>query len=565
MKRYLRYALLVIFACIGAAAVHAAGELTVTGITSNASDGITLTFSQDVRVTHSVFGTKCYDKLVDNNATVKTLNATPSTHGNVVVLTAAYCTFVNGHNMHLELNPECFVTLDGATHLSGETTFDFVMGAGIAAEPITALLVAPSNGTVSSLSNIAVVFDPVITAVENPEGFSIVNEHGHSLPIVNVVIDEETSIKALNVNVEPGFVAFESGTTYSLHIAPGAMRCGSMTNDKELVYGRWYFRPEPLTLVTNPPANRMVESVQTVSISAEGGKVLELAQGRAASDITVTGIMDDKSTVYATGESLMLEPKSGLYVLKLDRTLTPETLQGTTAIYNSVKLNIPAGTFVADGVESEGYQALWILEHPAVMGEVSWTFNPYPGKVEAIGSAVTLEVDDGVYAEEHIINVSMKGENAYLVLDEVAGIRIVDEYTGATIMNFGRSDIRRHDTNSYDLRLDYQIVDDGTYTLIIPASSINLYSDEGRYSEPKHPVHDVEATWIVGTGHTTGLGTADACDGASPAAVGGKPRYRLVIGASSAPAGAPSYDLQGRREAGGLQGAAAKRLRIVGQ
>lgn len=521
----LRHILLLI-ASICALTAAAAGELTVTRITSDAATGITLTFSQDVKVKHSIFGTKCYSTFTDSDAVPSTLNATPRTKGNVVILEAAYCTFVKGHNITLALNPECFTTIDGETQLTGETTFNFVMGGEASADPIVATLVAPSNGTVTRLGCVGVVFAPTITDIVDPSGFTITNENGHSLPILSVTIDDETSIKSLNVNIDPDCNSYQPSTTYSLHIAPRALKCGSITNDHELVYGRWFIRPLPLTLESNPPANRMQYSISSVDVWATDGRALTVAPRLQPSDITVTGIMDDRSTVYAVGKEITYNAEQNGYTITFDRTVSINSIATSTAINSSVKLNIPAGAFTSGEATSEEYQALWIIKRPILVGAVTWAFSPETGStLDALGTPITVEALEGATMEQYVIQFHITGQNAYLAMNDASSIRIIDDLTGETVMNFGRNDVVFQSVNNYMLLLDHQILQGGTYRLIIPASCVEYYSDSDHYSPPQHPKSDIEATWHV--------------NGTSPTAVS-----TILPAAVTSP---QLYDLQGRR------------------
>lgn len=226
----------------------ATDELTVTNLTSTAEDGIVLTFSQDVKVIHNIFA-PCYSEITDKDATISSLNANPVVDGNVVTLESAFSTFVNGHHIHLVLNPACFTTTDGAQTLTGETTFDFVMGEGLEIDPIVATLVQPSNGIFTRLDNINVTFDPAISAVLHPEGIIVENEVGAQLPLSLIEVQEDGNIKegliikSLNIDIAPS-AELMPGTTYRLHIAPGAIQCGDLVNDKEMIYGKWKIKAE---------------------------------------------------------------------------------------------------------------------------------------------------------------------------------------------------------------------------------------------------------------------------------------------------------------------------------
>lgn len=493
--RILRTILPLLFALCSLSA--AAQELTVTSLTSNANDGIVLTFSQDVKVSHSIFGTKCYDVFEDNDANVKSLNATPTVQGNIVTLTAAWCTFVNGHSIHLELNPESFTTLDGATQLTGETVFDFVMGDGADADPITALLVAPSNGTVTMLGNIAVVFAPTITEIVDPEGFTVTNENGSTLRILNVTIDGETSIKSLNVNVDTEATTLEGGTTYSLHIAPGAMNCGGITNDKELVYGKWYVKPQPLVLVTNPPHQRLVESISQITVKAENGRMLACTDLNCK-DLRITGIMEDQTIEFAKVEHIASDRIGSTFTLTLDKPVNAEALAEKGAMYDFVKLAFPAGLFNQGSSINDASQTVWKIGTPKPLGDLTWNFTPRPGTtLESLGTPLTVETENGENYDVYTLRFSITGQNAYMTINDAQNIKIVDAVTGETVKAFSRNNLRQENINAFMLIMDSPIVQRGTYTLVIPAASVNYYSDAEHYSAPQHPADDVTATWTV--------------------------------------------------------------------
>lgn len=493
--RILRTILPLLFALCSLTA--AAQELTVTSLTSSAADGVVLTFSQDVKVSHSMFGVKCYNVFDDNNANVASLNATPTVNGRVVTLTQAWCTFVNGHNIHLELNPECFTTLDGATQLTGETVFDFVMGDGADAEPLTALLVAPSNGTVTMLGNVAVVFDPTITEIVDAAAFTITNEDGHSLPILSVTIDGETAIKSLNVNVDPARAELQGGTTYSLHIAPGAMNCGGITNDKELVYGKWYVKPQPLVLVTDPPHQRMVESISQITVKAENGRMLDRTDLNSK-DLRITGIMEDQTIEFAKVEHIASDRIRSTFTLTLDKPVDAEALAEKGAKYDFVKLAFPAGLFKQGSSINDASQTVWKIGTPKPLGDFTWNFTPRPGTtLESLGTPLTVETENGENYDVYTLRFSITGQNAYMTINDAQNIKIIDTTTGNTVKQFGRSALRQENINAFMLIMDSPIVQRGTYTLVIPAASVNYYSDAEHYSPPQHPAADVTATWTV--------------------------------------------------------------------
>lgn len=513
----IRTILLTLFATLACAITAAAeGELTVTSLTSSAQEGIVLTFSQDVKVKHSVFGTRCYTSFTDKDASIQSLNATPRTKGNVVTLEAAYCTFVNGHHMSITLNPECFTTLDGATTLSGDVTFDFIMGEGIAADPITALQVAPANGILTRIGNVSVIFSPSVNAIVDPAGYSVVNDKGHSLPVLSVSINTETSIASLNVDVDPT-ATLQEGTTYSLHIAPGAINCGGIVNDTELVYGRWNVRISPLTLVTTPADHRMVESLSRVTIAAADGQVLTCTDTQHPERIVITGIMEDASTVYATAKSIRpaLDMKS--YVVIFDNTITTASIANSTALYNSVKMTIPADFFEQGEHVNNQTDVLWKIEETPELGEVTWSFDPAPNDdLSSIGNPYTVEDNEGNSTELFAITMRVTGRNAYLILNDASQFRIVDAM-GRTVRTFTRQSLYQQSTNVYVLSMEHAIENNGEYTLIIPSSCVAYHSDADHYSEPVHPLVDIETTWVVTHGLTTDIEGVSTTTDAPPA------------------------------------------------
>lgn len=477
----------------------AAQELTVTSLKSNANNGIVLTFSQDVKVTHSVFGTKCYEKLTDKDGTPSALNANPRTEGNVVTLTAAFCTFVNGHNIHLELNPECFTTLDGTTHLTGTTTFDFVMGDGAAADPITAVQIAPSNGTLKNLGNIAVVFAPSITVINDPAGITVTNEKGHSLPILSVTIDTETPIHALNVNIDSQRATLQGGTTYSLHIAPGALTCGTITNEEELVYGKWYIKPEPLSLVTDPPHQRMVESISEITVKAENGQSMTCTDLNRK-DLHITGIMEDQNIVLATVKQILSDRTSSTFRLILDRPINSALLRESGSIYDFAKMSFPEGMFTQGSAVNDAFQTVWKIGVAKPLGDFAWNFSPREdSNLESLGSPISVEGIDGENTEIYAISFGITGRDAYLTITDAQNIKIVNEYTGETVKAFARGDLKQDNINSFKLIMDSPITENGSLSLVIPADCINLYSDAEHYSAPQHPSSDIKATWTIGS------------------------------------------------------------------
>lgn len=485
--------LIILMACISMSAQT--DELTVTGLTSSAAGGIVLTFSQDVKVSHSAFGTKCYDEITDRDATISSLNAKPTTERNVVTLAAQYCTFVDGHHIHMVLNPSCFTTLDGSISLTGETTFDFTMGEGLEKEEIVATLITPSNGTRTNIANITITFDPTISKINNIDGISVENENGHQLPLIRVDINREGGT-ALNINIDTDNAVFEGATTYKVHIAPEAITCGGKPNSKELVFGDWYIKPTPLALVTTPAGDTMPESIQVVTIAATDGEAFDYV-GTDASNIRITGIMEDQNIVYATAISVKANDDNTAYTITFDKEVTPEMIVEANALYNSVKINVPEGTFQRGKSQNNNFQAIWTIQHAVELGEVTWTFSPAAGStVVALGNPRS-EVEETGTRTYYSINFAAQGENAFVSIPDASAIKLVSEETGAVVMTFNIYDVIDSGNNHFMLDMSKQITEAGEYTLIIPSESVYYYTDVNHYSEPQHPTNDIEATWTV--------------------------------------------------------------------
>lgn len=473
-----------------------AEELYVVSLTSSAAGGIVLTFNDDLMVSHSAFGAKCYTQFDDLDGDAGR-NAKPTVNGNVVTLTQQYCTFIDGHRYLLVLNPACFTLASNPyVTLSGQNTFEFVMGEGTEAPSIVATQVTPSNGTRTNIANVTLTFEPGLTAINNKDGISIHNENGHTLPLARVDINKEGGLSALNINVNTDIAEYEGGTTYKVYIAPGAIQCGDVTNADELVFGEWYIKPAPLALVCDPAADTLVESISTVTVCAADGLAFDYV-GTEASDICITGVMEDQEILYARATSVVPTADELGYVITFDNVVEPDDIVKAGALYNSVKIVIPAGTFRRGVSENNAFQAIWTVQEVAELGEVTWTFDPEAGsQVKALGRRVTTSDEDGTVTS-YYIDFTLAGENLYADLSDASAFRILNEATGATVMTFGKYDVFSTGANAFSLELSKQIVEDGEYTLVIPADAVNYYTDANHYSEPQHPAADIEVTWTV--------------------------------------------------------------------
>lgn len=541
MKNRIVSILLPMLLALVSVTARAAEPLTVVGLTSDAATGVTITFSRELKVTHNMWDVAgfCFTEFYDLDATTATtlINIkTPAVDGCRVTLRPAYVTFVNGHSMHLVLNPDHFVALDGTTKLTGPTTFDFSMGDVATADPFDITSLTPSSDERTHLDNISVTFVSPIVAVVDEAGFSVRNEQGDQLPLIRVEINTETDIKALNIDIDTDNAVYAEATTYRLHIAPGAIRCKAGDNPSEIVVGEWYIKPRDLKLVTTPAAQSMVESLSKITIAALDGGPLTLAPGIAASDFTVTGIMEDQSVVHATGTSITPSASGLAYTITLDRTITPKSVAAAQTLGNNVKINVPAGTFSRGAATNARFQPIWAIAHPVTPGTLTWTIQPASGTtVSRLGKAVE-DLEEGTTT--YTISLAASGTNAYITMPDASTTRIVDDATGATVMAFDATAFVKTDVNAYDLVMPHQIADNGTYTLIIPATAVNVHSDPDHYSPPVHPVADIEATWTV-RGSTTSVATPAAADGCA------------------------IYDLSGRRIATSASAPAASRAGIV--
>lgn len=478
--------------------------LTVTDLSSSAAGGVVLTFSQPVMVSHSAFGVKCYAAFEDLDAEISSLNAAPSVNGSLVTLTQQYCTFVDGHRIHLELNPECFVAADGETFLSGQTTFDFVMGEGQQHDAIQITGLTPSNGTRTNLANVTAVFAPALTEIVSPTGITIANENGDALPLARVQALDEGGVCALNINIDTDHAEFVGGTTYKLRIAAGAIRCGEVTNEAEIVAGAWYIRPEVLTLVATPANNRIVETLDEILVVAQDEQLFDYI-GKDASAITVTGLMDEQHIVYAHAAEVRIFGHG--YRIIFDKPVTPEVISEAGAQSSSVKVVIPEGIFRQGESLNAATQLLYTISEHVEMGEVTYTYNPAVGEVPVLGNPSEVS-DEGGSRTEYTITIAISGENVYAAINDASGMMIVDEETGEPVMTFEKYDVTKQGENVFSLQLSRQITEPSDYTLIIPSEAICLYTDVNHYSAVQHPETDVEATWTVkGTAGIAGVTT----------------------------------------------------------
>lgn len=517
-----RYILTLILSIILPALAAAQDQLTITSLTSEASEGIVLTFNRDVTVSHNLFGTKCYTQFddLDGNAG---LNARVAVAGNRVTLTPLYCTFVNGHRYTIAFDPKTFhAANDPAMTLSGKTTWDFTMGAGHTIAAIQAIMVAPASGERTKIDNITVTLSPALEDIVKADGITVHNEQGHSLPIVRCEALNEGNVMAININLDCPVGLMQEGTTYSLHVAPGAIRCGGTVNSDELVFGKWTVPASPLTLVTTPAPSTMTDDLYHITVAAANGAPMKFV--RQPADLTLTGVGDDQHMTFATVETVQPLQDGASFEITLSNHVTPELVESRGAYNLSAKLNIPEGAFVQGSHTNRHTQFLWATQHSVTPGTAYWSFEPAQSAVTAsIGTPTVIETENGKTQTIYTVGIRVAGDHVYATITNPGAIRILNDETGATVHAFGAGDLIVEGTNNFALRLPDTITQQGVYVMIIPADAIAIYGDEQHYSTPIHPLTDLEVIWYVGA--ATGLDIIPA----------------------ATPATAPVYDLSGRR------------------
>lgn len=506
----------------GAGGGDQGGELKIVDI--QGEEGlITVTFNEDIASAPKDFFGKFQITILDHDGKFST---TPfalggSYSGKVLSLKGG-----NG----AEIDPDHHVTIDFAAGsvvgVSGAVlpacSKDITIKSNGSTGNVQAFGVAPSPGNVKKLAAISAEFKPAISEILDETLISIENEKGHKLPLIRISVNKEgegesgAAPSALAINVDTDIATYQEGTTYKAHVKPGAIRCGDVVNDQEIVFGGWYVPISPVVLNLNPGANSVIPELSTVTVSSDEGE-LELA-GKA-SDITITGIMEYGVNTYATCTNVA-KTSEGL-VLTFDKTLTPDYFSSVSDIAdcqadkNNVKIVIPAGTFKSGIRTNNMTQAIYVIQPNVVLGEITITFSPADGStVETLGVASTTEDENGVKTVYHIgIKFAEENNNLYVRIPDGSDIKILNP-TGGVQKSFSAYDIvSGGGLNSFALDLSTNPITavgpagkTGLFTLVIPKESVFYYTDPNYYTEPIHPDEDIEASWRLKAG------TTEICD-----------------------------------------------------
>lgn len=486
----------------------------VESIKATSADGIIITFSEDVKqVKHNLFGTSEEEKCLmytDFSVTATPMNVgKPTVKGNVVTCPKTYgSNLVSGNSITITLQPQNFIGVSDNT-LGGETVWTVTVDEGQKIGAIKVTQYAPTDGNrkVGTLNNISAEFDPRITAVADETLIVLKNENGHVLPFSSVGLDSENPNGAININVDENAMG-EEGTTYSLHILPGAIVCGGSTNDEEIVFGKWYMNITPITLTLTPGANSVIEELATVVVADAAGGELTLAGDVA--DITISGIMEYQVNTYATCTSAV-KNADGSYTLSFDKVLKPgfeaevADIEVSQASKKDVKINIPAGTFKVGSHQNLQTQAIYTIQENVVLGEITWTFNPAADTtVETLGVASVSEDENGSKTTYSInFKITEENNNLYVRIPDASEIKIYDA-SGKAVKSFGQYDVLGGTNNEFELDLSTSpltavgpAAKTGEFTLIIPADAVFYYTDANYNSEPTHPAEDIEVSWTL--------------------------------------------------------------------
>ncbi len=515
MKRLysILFALVAIMACSATVKAQGDNPFYVESVVVSSNDGVIITFSEDVKlVRHNMFSASETDKclMILNAATSTTpMNVgKPTVKGNIVTCPKTYDTnLVTGDVVTITLQPQNFVSVNDNT-LGGETVWKATVDAGKEVDPIKVILYSPTDGNRKSgtLNNITAEFSPSITNILDKSLVVLKNENGHQLALSTVSLDSENLNGALNVNVHED-ARGEEGTTYSLHILPGAIECGGAANEKEIVFGKWFTTITPITLTIDPVGNTILEELSTVTVSCEEGEI-ELAGN--ASDITITGIMEYQVNTYATCTSIK-KNADGSSTLTFDKTIKPgfenevADIKTSQASKKDVKINIPAGTFKIGNRTNNKSQAIYTIQENIVLGKITWTFDPAAGStVETLGVGSTVSDEDGTKTSYSInFTITEENNNLYVRIPDASSIKIYDE-AGKAVKSFEKYDVFGGGNNKFQLDLSTNPLTAvgpsakiGEVTLIIPADAIFYYTDANYSSNPIHPETDIEVTWTL--------------------------------------------------------------------
>lgn len=457
-------------------------------------EALTLTFDQDVALSHSTFDAA---GRISNLTSGGYIQLDIKAEGNVLRLSRGMYSssdFYAGQQYELQLFAgHIFAAADPSLSLP-ETIIAFSVAGADDTEGLKVMTQIPTAG--ANIHNAgSITFNMPLTDVD-ASLVSLVNDLGHQAPLSYVGRDME-SPRSLIFNIAPD-TQLQPGTTYRLHLEAGAVTADTYTN--EAMDAAYWCIPQPLFTFTSALADATVPCFDSVTLTAEAVEGIRLAGEEAA--IRVTGVSSNAGYVYAELASLAIGEgsESDVVTLRFDRTITPELLEQGGAIYNSVKVVVPEGTFAdADGRLNGTYEFVVYVIEPKEMGPQTWTFKPADGaEVDRLGSPWYGEEEDGTSCTYYNISFEVSGENVYARIPDGSLLTLRNTLDGKVEREFGRNDVIGRD-NRFSLELGVDpVTADGVYQLVIPAEAIYLYSDPDFRTEPIHPEADVTATWTVG-------------------------------------------------------------------
>lgn len=454
---------------------------------------LTLTFNQDVTVSHSVFDAAAR---ISNLTSGGYIQLNIETEGNVVTLTkGSYSSsdFMAGQQYELEIYAGKIKSASDPDASLPPTTIGFSIAKDDNSEGLQVMAQIPAAG--ENIHNAgSVTFNMNLTSID-AEKISLVNENGHLAPLSSVGRDSQAP-KALIFNIDPN-THLQGNSTYKLHLEAGAVTAGNYTN--ETMDAAYWCIPTEQFSFTSEMAGRAVPEFQDMVIFTEA---TELEVTGDVNAIKVIGVSTNSDHVYAElADFAFCKCTDATHIaLSFDKLITPALLAEGGAIYNSVKVVIPEGTFTDEmGRHNKGSEFIIYVIEEKEIGEQTWTFNPADGsRVDQLGFPWTSEDGDGNKVTYYNISFSVSGENVFVRIPDGSLIYLRNTVSDEIVHSFQRNDAIGYN-NKFTLELgDAAITEPGYYQLVIPAEAINIYSDAGCQTNPIHPAEDVTASWIVG-------------------------------------------------------------------
>lgn len=453
-------------------------------------EAITLTFDRDIAVRHSAFDAA---GRITNLTEGGYIQLSMKTDGPVLSITrGTYSStdFIEGQQYQLELYADRIRSAADETVTFPAMTLTFSIAKADDDEQLLKVVsqIPAAGENIRNAGNIT--FNHNITAVDKDK-VRLVNEHGHEARLSTVGRDTQAP-RALIFNIDSD-EHLQASTTYRLHLEAGAVSAGSLTNE-EMDAAYWCIPVEHFAF-TSDLANRAVPSFQTIVLDSDADGISRNGQGEG---ICVTGVSTNQDHVYALLADCGIDGQQ--VTLTFDRLLTPEVLAEGDAIYNSVKVVIPEGTFIdaEHRINRHTEMIIYIFETGEI-GSQTWTFYPANGtQVKQLGKAVIGTDADDNPVTTYSLSFEVSGENVHVRIPDGSLLSIRDITTGDVVRTFLRNDIIGS-RNSFSLDLGAEpITEDGYYQLVIPADAIFIHSDPNYLTQAIHPDADVTAHWTVG-------------------------------------------------------------------